>query len=348
VLLILIKVSLNLNSITLNTLTIPRKIIPAHIVLIIPTFLVYDIKYRARLFCKIRGDSDMEMRLLGQTGESLSVIGFGAMVFVKEGPEFAINSVARAIDSGINYFDLGPSYGAGEAEERAGPAIKPYRDKIFLAEKTTKRTKNEAADELNQSLRRMHTNYFDLYQLHGVTTLEEVQTIIGPGGALEAFVEAREKGLVRFLGFSAHTEEAALALMEHFNFDSILFPINYVIWHQGNFGPKIVNKAVEKEVGILALKTLAKTTLTEGQENRWMKAWYSPVETYDEAKTALGWTLSRPVTSCVSPSDAEFLWWMIDAEKEISALTSEDEEIIHRSTQNITPLFPIADIDSTP
>ena len=94
----------------------------------------------------------MQKRLLGRTGESLSVIGFGAIVFVKEGPEFARETVARAIDAGVNYFDMGPAYGRGEAEERGGPAIEPYRDGIFLAEKTGKRTRDEAAAELRQSL----------------------------------------------------------------------------------------------------------------------------------------------------------------------------------------------------
>ena len=281
----------------------------------------------------------METRALGKTGEELSVIGFGAIVFVSESPEFAHETVARAIDAGVNYFDMGPAYGKGEAEERGGPAIQPYRDRIFLAEKTGQRKKAEAAAELRQSLKRMRTDHFDLYQFHAVTTMEEVETIVGPGGALEAFVEAREQGLVRFLGFSAHTEEAALALMDHYPFDAILFPVNYVNWYQGHFGPAVLDKAQHKEMGILALKTLAKRPWPDGKRERWTKAWYSPVDSYEEAKTALRWTLSRPVTACVSPSHAELLWWMIDAEKEITPLASQDEMAIARSTEGITPIF---------
>ena len=282
----------------------------------------------------------METRPLGKTGESLSVVGFGAIVFVQEGPDFARESVARAIDSGVNYFDMGPAYGEGEAEERGGPAIEPYRDRIFLAEKTGKRTKDEAATELRQSLERMRTDHFDLYQLHGVTRMEEVDTIVGPGGALEAFVEAREQGLVRFLGFSAHTEEAALALMDHYDFDSILFPLNYVTWYQGHFGPTVVEKAQEKGAGILALKALAKMPWPDDKKEKWTKAWYSPVETYEEARSALRWTLSRPVTACVSPSHAELLWWMIDAERDFDQMPDQDEEAIVRSTEGVTPIFP--------
>ena len=116
--------------------------------------------------------------------------------------------MARAIDSGVNYFDMEPAYGRGEAEERDGPAMEPFRDKIFLAGKAGMRTKAEAESELRESLQRMCTDHFDLYQFHAVTTMEEVETIVGPGGALEAFVAALEQGLVRHLGFSTHTEVA--------------------------------------------------------------------------------------------------------------------------------------------
>jgi len=282
----------------------------------------------------------MQTRLLGKTGEQLSVVGFGAIVLVGEDQAFARETVARAIDSGVTYFDMGPAYGRGEAEERGGPAMEPYRDKIFLAEKTGMRTKVEAASELRESLKRMRTDHFDLYQFHAVTTMEEVEIIVGPGGALEAFVEAREQGLVRHLGFSAHTEEAALALMDHYDFDSILFPVNYVTWHQGHFGPSVLARAQAKQMGILALKTLAKTPWTEGVEHNWKKPWYSPVDTYDEARTALRWTLSRPVTACVSPGHAEFLWWMIEAEKELRPLMEGEENTIAASTEGIEPIFP--------
>jgi aryl-alcohol dehydrogenase-like predicted oxidoreductase len=281
---------------------------------------------------------------LGKTGEELSVIGVGAIVFVDESPQFAHETVARAVDAGVNYFDMGPRYGGknrpGAAEELGGPAIQPYRDRVFLAEKTGERKKAEAAAQLRESLARMRTDHFDLYQLHGVTTSEEVETIVGPGGALEALVEAREQGLVRFLGFSAHTEEAALALMDHYDFDTILFPVNYVTWYQGHFGPVVLDKAQEKGMGILALKALAKRPWPDRKKEKWTKAWYSPVESYEEAKTALRWTLSRPVTSCVSPSHAELLWWMIEAEKEITPLTSQDEEVVARSTEGVAAIFP--------
>ena len=281
----------------------------------------------------------MQMRTLGKTGISLSVIGFGAIVFVNEEKQFAFNAVSRAIDEGVNYFDMGPRYGNGEAEQKGGPAIQPYRHKIFLAEKTAKRTKDEAAIELRNSLTAMKTDYFDLYQFHAVKTIEEVQTIVGPNGALEAFVEARNQGLIRYIGFSAHSQEAAFALIDSFKFDTILFPVNYVTWHEGSFGPLVIEKASNENMGILALKALGKKARDTENRDHWPKAWYSPVDTYQEAKTALSWTLSQPVTSCVSPGHAELLWWMIDAEKEITKLSDKDKNLVKQSAQGITPFF---------
>lgn len=258
---------------------------------------------------------------------------------MNESQESANRIVAKAIDRGINYFDVAPSY--GNAEERLGPALKPYRNSVFLACKTLKRTKREAWEELHQSLKRLCTDYFDLYQLHAVTTIDEVNQIFGEGGAIEALIEAREEGLVKYLGFSAHSEEAALALLNRFNFDSILFPINWVCWYQGNFGPKVVEKAQEKGVAILALKTLAKRRLKEGEERKWPKCWYYPVESFEEALMAVRFTLSLPVTAAVSPSHAELLWWMCDAAEIFRPLSKEEEREIAEKSRGLEPIFPI-------
>mgnify|MGYP001134072722 CR=1 FL=1 len=172
----------------------------------------------------------MEKRLLGKTGEMLSIVGFGGIVVRDETPESASRLVAQAIERGVNYFDVAPSY--GNAEERLGPALELYRKSVFLACKTEKRTKDEAASALRQSLQHLRTDHFDLLEFQGVNTVAEVDQIFGPGGAIEAFSEAREQGLVRYIGFSAHTEEAALAMLNRFEFDSILFPFNWVCWHQ--------------------------------------------------------------------------------------------------------------------
>jgi len=280
----------------------------------------------------------MEKRLLGKTGESLSVVGFGGIVVMNEEPAAAARLVAQAVDRGINYFDVAPTY--GNSEERLGPALEPYRRAVFLACKTTQRTKDEAEKELHRSLKLLRTDHFDLYQHHGVKALEEVEQILGPGGAMETFLAAREKGLIRFIGFSAHTEEAALALMERFPFDSVLFPFNWVCWHQSRFGPHVLGKAQELGMGALALKALAKRKLKEDEQKKWPKCWYVPVETPEEAALALRFTLSRPITAATSPSHAELLWWACDAADHLRPLSQEEEAQVARLSEGLEPIFP--------
>ncbi|MGI6208698.1 MAG: aldo/keto reductase [Anaerolineae bacterium] len=280
----------------------------------------------------------MEKRVLGQTGERLSVVGFGGIVVRNETPQAAAEYVAKAIERGINYFDVAPSY--GNAEERLGPALEPYRDQVFLACKTERRDREGAEAELRASLRRLRTDHVDLYQFHAVKSLSEVEEILGPGGAMEAFLDAREQGLIRYIGFSAHSEEAALAMMNQFQFDSVLFPFNWVAWYRGGFGPRVLQQAQDKGVGVLALKALAKRKLEEGEDRPWAKSWYAPVESYEEARWGLRFTLSLPVTAAVSPGHAELLWWMVDAAEELEPLSESEQAQLAQMAGGLTPIFP--------
>jgi len=170
--------------------------------------------------------------------------------------------------------------------------------------------------------------------------LEEVDQIMDEGGAIEALAEARDQGLVRYLGFSAHSEEAAIALLDRFEFDSVLFPLNWVCWHQSHFGPSLVEKAQEKGAAILALKALAKRKLKESEERVWPKCWYAPVENPEEASLALRFALSLPVTAAVTPSHAELLWWACDVAEESTPLSDEEAERVAEKTEGLEPIFP--------
>lgn len=283
----------------------------------------------------------MEKRKLGKTPEYLTMVGFGGIVVMDETPADSSRLVGKAVqERGINYFDVAPSY--GNAEERLGPALEPYRQSVFLACKTGKRDAKNAEAELHQSLKHMRTDHFDLYQLHGVTEMAEVDQIFAPGGAIETFVKAREKGYVRYLGFSAHSEEAALALMDRFSFDTILFPISWAVWYAGKFGPRVVARAQEKGMGILALKALAKRKWQENEEHKWKKAWYSPVDNFEEASFGLRFTLSQPVTAAVSPGHAELLWWACDIADKFTPLTPAEEEEVMQRSQGIETIFQAA------
>jgi predicted aldo/keto reductase-like oxidoreductase len=279
----------------------------------------------------------LERRALGRTGEKLSIIGFGGIVVRDASAEQAAARVRAAIEAGVNYFDVAPSY--GNAEDVLGPALEPHRAGVFLACKTQGRTREAAEKELETSLRKLRTDHFDLYQHHAVTSLADVATILGPGGAMEAFAAARKAGKVRFVGFSAHSVEAATALMEGYAFDTILFPVNYATWHAGGFGPQVLAKAKEKGMGILCLKALAKQPWPEGAPRRYEKCWYEPFDVPEEARQALRFTLSHPVTAAVPPGDETLFRLALELAAGFEPLEPDEVEAMKARGLAAQPLF---------
>jgi aryl-alcohol dehydrogenase-like predicted oxidoreductase len=215
-------------------------------------------------------------RPLGRTGEHLSMIGFGGIVVMNEDTGHSNNIVAEAVDRGVNYFDVAPSY--GDAQERLGPALAPYRKNCFLACKTEGRTKDASRKQLEESLRLLKTDHVDLYQFHALTKMTDLDEVLRPGGAMETMEAAKKEGKIRYIGFSVHSAETALAAMDRYNFDTVLFPVNFVLFSQANFGPQILKRAQEKGMGILALKAMAKTVWSADQKQSHSepKCWYQP------------------------------------------------------------------------
>lgn len=279
----------------------------------------------------------LERRALGRTGEKLSIIGFGGIVVMDATAAEAAERVGHAIDRGVNYFDVAPSY--GNAEEMLGPALEPYRKNVFLACKTLERSRDGAAVELDASLRHLRTDHVDLYQLHAVTKKEDVAQILGPSGALEAFVAARKAGKTRFIGFSAHNVDAALALIEAFPFDTILFPINFATWYAGNFGPSVLDAAQKKRMGILALKSMAYRPWQPGVARTNAKCWYEPLQDPEAARQGLRFTLSHPVTAAIPPGDDVLFKMALDLAAAFAPLSPEEADIIKRKGLETTPLF---------
>jgi aryl-alcohol dehydrogenase-like predicted oxidoreductase len=284
-----------------------------------------------------KGPGGLERRALGKTGEKLSIVGFGGIVVMNATTEQAAGRVRAAVEAGVNYFDVAPSY--GNAEDMLGPALEPHRKGVFLACKTGKRTKEEATKELEASLRRMRTDHFDLYQHHAVTTRKDVETILGPGGAMEAFEAARKAGKVRFLGFSAHSVEAATALLDGHAFDTILFPVNWATWHAGSFGPQVLARAKEKGAGILCLKAMARGPWPEGAEKRYAKCWYEPLDTPEAASMGLRFTLSHPVTAAIPPGDENLFAMALKLAAGFQPLSPAEVEAIKAKGLAAAPLF---------
>lgn len=281
--------------------------------------------------------TDMPKRVLGRTGASLSVIGFGGIMLNDFPQQYANDMVAQSMEAGINYYDISPLY--GNAEEKLGPALKPYRNQVFLACKTQEREAAAAEKQLEQSLRLFGTDRVDLYQLHALSSVHEVEQAFAPGGAMELLVKARAQGKIRFLGFSAHSVDAALLAMARFEFDTILFPFNFNSWKHGNFGPQVFDMARSKGMGILALKAMALTLLKEGEKKHYKNVWYHPVEEDDIMKMALRYTLSKEITSAIPPGDASFFWKAVDVARNFSPITPEETERLYSYAAGQVPVF---------
>ena len=238
-------------------------------------------------------------RVLGKTGEKLSIVGFGGIMLNENPQAFADELVAKAYELGVNYYDVAPKY--GDAEDKLGPALKPYRKNCFLACKTKERSAKGAKEDLENSLAKLQTDHFDLYQLHELSSVKEVEMAFGPGGAMETVVKAKQEGKIRFIGFSAHSVDAALMAMDYYNFDSILFPINFACWNAGNFGPQVFAAAEKRGMGILALKSMALKRMNEGEELLFKNVWYRPIVDEEIMELALKYTLSKNVTAAIPP-----------------------------------------------
>lgn len=276
-------------------------------------------------------------RPYGKKGDKLSIIGLGGIVLARL-PQKEADAIAReAFERGINYFDVAPTY--WDAEERMGPAIKSFRDKIFLACKTTKRDAKGAQEELEASLHKLQTDHFDLYQLHGLSNMQELEQCFAPGGAMEVFLKAREQGKVRYIGFSAHSEEVALEAIKRFPFDSALFPFNFVALFKGNFGWELLKEAPKRGVTLLALKALAKTHWQEGAK-RLDKCWYEPITDPKMAELALRFTLSLPnITAAIPPGDENIFRMAIPLAERFRKITQREEQQLRAEAEKLTPIF---------
>jgi aryl-alcohol dehydrogenase-like predicted oxidoreductase len=284
--------------------------------------------------------ASLPRRDYGRSGVKLSIIGFGGIVVKDAEQQHANRIVAEAFEKGVNYFDVAPTY--GDAELKLGPALEPYRKKVFLACKTTERSREGALKELTESLKRLRTDYLDLYQLHAITDVEkDVDAVFAKGGAMEVFIEAKKQGQVRHLGFSAHSEQAALAAMERYDFDSMLFPINFATYYKGNFGPRVIAAAKSRGVARLALKALARQQWPQGDPTRkeYGKCWYQPLAARQEAKLGLYFTLSQPVTAAIPPGEESLFRMALELAMDFEPISTQDMEKAKQMAATLNPIF---------
>jgi aryl-alcohol dehydrogenase-like predicted oxidoreductase len=279
----------------------------------------------------------------GKADIQLSIIGMGGILLAGREQADSNRLVAESVERGVNYFDVAPTY--GDAELKLGPALEPYRKKVFLACKTTQRQREAAEKELKRSLERLKTDHLDLYQLHGMTDMvKDVDAVFARGGAMEVFIEAKKSGRVRHLGFSAHSAQAALALLDRYDFDSILFPVNFACDYEKQFSVKVVETAERKGVTRLALKAMARQVWPKDDPQRktYGKCWYQPLTDPRQAELGLRYTLSRPVTAAVPPGEEPLFRLALDVAMRFRPISDKEGKELKALASTLKPIFPQA------
>ena len=275
----------------------------------------------------------------------LSAVGFGGVVLADRPQAECDADVAWAIDQGINYFDVAPQY--ANAQELMGPALAPYRDGVFLACKTLERGGDAARAELDDSLAKLKTDRFDLYQLHGLLSVDDFREAERDGGALQTLLDAKAAGKTRLIGVSAHDEDAALAAVASGHFDSVMLPINYANLNHSRFGTRLLPAAQAANLTLISLKALAKGKLTTSYDNRkHAKCWYD-VCGPDEPELAhlqLRYALNQPgVVAALPPGQPEIYRMAVGhALADLSPLNDQEEARLATAYARPAspPLFP--------
>jgi aryl-alcohol dehydrogenase-like predicted oxidoreductase len=283
----------------------------------------------------------MQTRQFGRTGHLSTLAIFGGAAFWEISQAEADKVLEQVLAAGVNHFDVAPSY--GQAEERVGPWMPRIRQEIFLGCKTTERTKDGAWTELRASLKRLQTETFDLYQFHAVNKMEELEAIFAKGGALEAFLEARQQGLFKYIGITGHGVDAPAIYLEalrRFDFDSILFPLNFVqmanpVYRKNT--EELIRVCRERNVGTMVIKTITKGPW--GEREHTSTTWYEPFTQLDEIQRAVNFALSYDVTGLCTAGDIRVLPLVLKACEGFKPMDENERERVIAEGQQFEPLF---------
>ena len=254
-------------------------------------------------------------RSFGRTGHQSTVTIFGAAALMRKGKNEADRALEILLKYGVNHIDTAPRY--GDAELLIGPWMAKHRRDFFLATKTGKRTRAEAREEIQRSLERLRVDRVDLIQFHGLAHPDEWDTVMGPGGALEAAVEAREKGWTRFIGVTGHGWMIAAMhkrSLRQFDFDSVLMPYNYLLHANDRYRndfEEVVRLCKERGVAVQTIKSLARGPWGVAPQTR--NTWYQPLEEQRDIDLAVHWVLGRGDVFLNTVGDVDLLPKVLDA-----------------------------------
>lgn len=262
-------------------------------------------------------------RPFGSTGHQSSEVIFGAAALGKVTQAEANRVLDLLLEHGVNHIDTASSY--GDSELRIGPWMDRHRQDFFLASKTGDRDYAGARDSIRRSLDRLRTDHIDLLQLHSLTHPDEWERALGPGGALEAVIEAREQGLVRFIGITGHGWNVAAMhrrALERFAFDSVLMPWNWFASHHPTYADDFEATAAlcaERGVAVQTIKSCARGPWAAGTAHT-HATWYQPLEAEADIRAAVAWVLGRPGIFLLSTGDVAILPRVLEAAEQRQAM----------------------------
>lgn len=252
----------------------------------------------------------------GRSGHLSTRALFGAAALSQVTQREADQTLELLLEYGINHIDVAASY--GEAEVRIGPWMKHHRDDFFLATKTEQRTYQGAKEELQRSLERLGVDHVDLWQMHFLVDEQGWQTAFGPGGALEAFIEAREQGLARFLGVTGHGLQAPefhTRSLAQYDFDSVLLPYSPVLMAKDKYARSfgsLMDTCRQRNVAVQTIKAIVGRPWKEGEAHN-RATWYKPLEDQQAIDTMIHWVLARPGIFFNTVGDIDVLPKVLDA-----------------------------------
>lgn len=277
----------------------------------------------------------------GRTGHLSTRTLFGAASFSQVTQAEADSTLDVLLEYGVNHIDTAASY--GEAELRIGPWMNQYRSHFFLATKTGERTYALARDQIHRSLERLRVSQIDLLQLHNLVDPQEWEIAMGPGGALEAAVEARQNGLVRYIGITGHgTTVAAMhkKALQQFDFDSILLPYSYAMMQNPTYAAdfeSVVALCQQRNVAVQTIKSITKRPWGHQPHNH--ATWYEPLTDQADIDTAVHWVLNRPSFFLNTVGDIHLLPKVLSAAARFSAAANTDQLDTAVAQLAMQPLF---------
>ena len=283
----------------------------------------------------------MESISFGRTGHRSTRVIFGAAALGAMRQEKADQILDVLLEFGINHIDTAASY--GESELRVGPWMAQHRDRFFLATKTGDRTYAGARDSIRRSLERLRVKQLDLIQLHNLVEDAEWEIALGPDGALKACIEARDQGLVRFIGVTGHgTRVAAMhrRSLERFPFDSVLLPYNFTMMNTPEYASDfetLMTLCRDRNVAVQTIKSVARRRWQDDTTRRF--SWYEPLKDVEAIRRAVHFTLSRPGLFLNSSSDATVLRTILEAAAQPATVPTRDALVADVSRYAMEPLF---------